>query len=129
MRRIIDFNFIGETTFYLKQQVNILEDEKNKLLLDISKINECYNGKDADIIVSKYTEKAKSLNTLIEVMKNYNEYFAWLASSYKDIHKNASNKLETQIETYASNIANDEYNITFKLENIVNNHEKGDVSV
>ena len=84
MRRIINYDLISEKTKDLKFLTKKLLDEKDKILLDINKINDSYKGKDADLLITKYQEKVNYLNEYIENMNKYILFFEFLTGSYKE---------------------------------------------
>ena len=98
MKRIVKYSVMGETAMNLKQQLNELKKDRNVLLIDVNKINDGYKGKDATVIIEKYTNKVKELDQFIKNIENYQQCFEWLSGNYRDSHKKAKKGLETQQE-------------------------------
>ena len=94
MRRKIKYKVIGETAITLKEKVNLLKEQKTKILIDIEKIGEAYRGKDSNLIISKYKNKINELNIYIGVMEAYVSYFEWLSGNYQDSHNKATKNLD-----------------------------------
>jgi len=115
MRRIIKYNYIKEINQYLNTQLINLKQEQRKLLLDIVKVKECYQGKDSDIIVAKYSETANNLNTYIMNIENYIKYFDWLCGNY---HQSQSKALSNLANVLPQNETDSLLNTTLNLDNI-----------
>lgn len=102
MRRIIKYSIIGETAINLKKQLEELKKERNKLLIDIDKINDGYKGQDALIIINKYKAKINDINSFIENMEKYQICFEWLSGNYRDSHNKAQNSLNNEEQIYST---------------------------
>ena len=89
MRRLIKYSQIGETSSYVKDQIKVLNMQKDKLLNTIDIINEAYQGKDADVIIEKYKGKTKIIEMYIKIIGSYTNGFDWLAGNYRDTHQKA----------------------------------------
>lgn len=90
MKRIIKYDIIRDvSTNLLKKEIDELKNMQKKLTLDIEKISYFYEGKDAEIIIQKYKERAKYIKDYIDVVELYNNYFQWIAGAYDDTHSSA----------------------------------------
>lgn len=95
MRRIIDFSLMGEIALNLKEQIKELKNRRNQLLLDVNKIQEGYTGIDSTLIINKYKDKIRQIDTFIEIIGKYQICFEWLSGNYKKSHDKAESNLET----------------------------------
>ena len=96
MRKIVKFSKIGEIAEDLKRQIEELKQEKDKLQVDVNKINDGYKGKYATIIIEKYVEKEKEIEMFIKNMERYQIILEWLSGSYRNSHNKAKKGLETE---------------------------------
>lgn len=95
MKKKIKYSVIGETSSFLKYELEELGSARNQLLLDVNTINDAYTGKDATLIVEKYKEKITNLDTYIQTMENVQTILEWLSQNYRDTHEKAKSNLET----------------------------------
>lgn len=93
MRRLIKFEEISKMSIQLKKEIDYLVTLKTDLITDINSISECYKGKDSKIGINKYLSYANNIDTFINTLEQYYNYFDWLGSSYK-----------TTFDTFKSNV-------------------------
>lgn len=105
MLRKIKFKVIREVSEELKQEINELRNENNKFKTDVLKIKSYYEGKDADIIISKYAERIKYLEEYIKIIEIYNNYFEWISGAYDETHKKALTNLENVVPMTIENMS------------------------
>ena len=98
MKRFINFNAIGETASKLLQLINNLKDEQKQLLTDIDKLEKCYQGKDAEIIITKYKTRTSNISGYIEYLEEYQKYFNYIAGSYKNSYDKAKKDIDYELE-------------------------------
>ena len=122
---LIDFEEIGNTASTCSTLLDELKEKQKKILNDILKLNESYQGEDANLLISNYTKNVNSMNVLIDTLDKYDNYFKMLAGDYKDGYFKSKNKIENNDiidDLEKNNLAN----LTIS-EDITNNIENGDV--
>ena len=95
MKKRIKYSVIGETSSFLKLELEELRIARNQLLLEVNTINYGYAGKDASLIIEKYKEKIANIDTYIQTMENVQIILDWLSNNYRDTHEKVKNDLET----------------------------------
>ena len=85
MRRIINSDKIAEISGKMTEKLNMIENAKKDLLLNIEKIGECYQGVDANIIKAKYIKTIENLNKITGTISSYIKYFNWLSDNCSEI--------------------------------------------
>jgi len=105
MLRKIKFKVIREVSEELKQEINELRNDYNKFKTDVLKINGYYEGKDADIIISKYETRIKYLEEYIKIIEVYNNYFEWISGAYDETHKKALTNLQSVVTDAIENMS------------------------
>ncbi len=106
MKRVIDFNSIGETASKFLIQINDLKEEQNTLLIDIDKISESYQGIDAETIIAQYKEKATSISGYIEFLEEFHRYLEFLSGSYKNSFQKTSRDIKAELRLNNKNKKN-----------------------
>lgn len=89
MKRLVKYNFIGDSSSKMYAKINELNEEIRILNEDISKIEDSYKGKDAEEIISKYRLKIDYIESYLTIISNYQKYFDWLSGRYRDTHQKA----------------------------------------
>ena len=110
MRKYVKYLVIEDAVKSLKEQINLLREVKTKLEQDINKIGEGYKGQDSLEIIKKYQEKVGLINTYINVVETYNDYFIWIGENYGNSQQKAINNFEN-INEINTDILNMKLNI------------------
>ena len=116
MYRLIDFNYIGDTSSELLLLINILREDQSKLLNDIAKLSNCYQGKDAELVIAKYKERATSITGYIEFLEEYQKYFEWLSGSYRSSYQKAQRDIEAEMLQPVDELADNSFDIESVVE-------------
>ncbi len=95
MKKRVKYSVIGETTSFLKQELEELKSARNQLLLDVNSISDGYKGRDASLIIEKYKEKITNNDTYIQTMENVQTILEWLSGNYRDSHERIKSDLES----------------------------------
>lgn len=95
MKKRIKYSVIGETSSFLKLELEELRIARNQLLLEVNTISYGYIGRDASLIIEKYKEKIANIDTYIQTIENVQTILDWLSKNYRDSHEKIKNDLET----------------------------------
>lgn len=118
MRKFIKINEIKSVSKIIKEKLDVLNKQIEKLLNDINSINSYYKGKDSDIIISKYIKTIKNLKVVVTNYENYLKYFDLISGVYEENVETATRNLNQIFENFDNN-----YNNISLLENKKVNYE------
>lgn len=102
MKCRIDPMAIKSVSDYIKIQLDELKEIKNKLLSDILKISEVYQGKDASLIIQKYQNRVYSLDRILINYENYAIYMQNLAGAYESNLNESKKNLNSILNTMST---------------------------
>ena len=106
MKKRIDPVAIKSVSDFLNSQIDLLKNAKNKLLIDIEKINTVYKGIDASVIVEKYKERLSKIDVIILNYENFSKYMQNVSMAYSDNVNESKNELQQAIQTNSSYLGN-----------------------
>lgn len=89
MKRTINIDKINVIVKNIKNNIEIYETKKNKILTDIESISIYYDGNKKDQIIFNYKNIINNLNIVIENINMYISYLEKILSSYQDVYENS----------------------------------------
>lgn len=93
MKRIVDPINILNVGNYIQKQTEEFKVIKNKLLSNILKISDFYQGQEANLIISKYQERINNLDVIIKNYENYASYIKNISTAYQNNINDYKSKL------------------------------------
>ena len=109
MKRLVKFTYIADKTQYLKTKIEELNEKVEILRKDINEIENYYKGVDATIIINKYLEKTVIVESYINNLRRYANYFDWLSDNYKQSHEESLRNVTEVLNEKAENKDNLSY--------------------
>ena len=90
---------IRQTSSSVKKQVADLSTKLEQFKGHIAEISNYYQGRDSDMLVSKYKEKVDNLNnSVVKTLNNYTNYFDKASNIYQEIHDEGTKSMKTKDE-------------------------------
>lgn len=110
MRKLIKIKDIKEITDIINKEIDTLIEQATNLKEDINSISELYKGQDANIIITKYNERIKLLNSIIINYQEYRDYFYKISNSYEENINTATKNLNNLLEDNNYNLFSNDIN-------------------
>lgn len=108
---------VGE---YLLTSIDELKNEKNNLNTHIQEILNNYQGNDANIITSKFSEAASKIDFMVLIIEYYGKYMNILSNHDKENIATASKDIQTELNSPILGDNSNISNITLESEVIKN---------
>ena len=108
MRKKINLEKISDITIKITDKLKLLEEAKKEIVIDINKLDECYTGKDAEIIKNKYIKSVNNINNLTDTLEAYILYFKYITGNYRENKFNATKHIDEIMNSVMNTFSNDE---------------------
>ena len=104
MKRIINIDKINAIVKNIKNNIDLYEERKIKLLIDIEKIGIYYDGSENNEIIDSYKNVINYLNILVENTTIYINYLEKIIPSYQEIYETSLKNMNPDNSEFINNI-------------------------
>ena len=97
MKKVIDFDKINETSKYIKDKCNLLDQELGKIINSLSIINEVDKTDNITKLLSRYNNEVNDLKKFINVMDYYTNYMDKISGYYSNVFNDYQMRLKNNL--------------------------------